>query len=175
LTPPLGGPLRGAPQPVSDVACNYGLLKNSTPCNGVVKNKLQRTPLGPLIKVDPSFNNEINNYMVQSARNFSGSSETIRQLSEKNNGTRPRLRRGGALTAPLAGFAGLGPPSPASPGSAPLKGRTDSSKFNLWLAGVLDGDGYFDVRVINGAQKLKAIKIKLHNRDIRILNRILDN
>ena len=87
------------------------------------------------------FNNETSNYMVQSARNFSGSSETIRQSSEKK-------------------FL-VGRPAP-------------DLKFNKWFAGVLDGDGHFDVRNINGQLTLKAIKIKLHNRDIRILNRILN-
>lgn len=44
--------------------------------------------------------------------------------------------------------------------------------FWEWLAGVIDGDGYFDLRKINGKLKLKAIRIKLHNRDLRILIRI---
>ena len=42
-------------------------------------------------------------------------------------------------------------------------------KFKKWLAGIIDGDGNFDIRKNN---KLKAIRIKLHNRDIRILVRI---
>lgn len=50
-----------------------------------------------------------------------------------------------------------------------------SERFNKWLAGVQDGDGNFEVRKINGEFKLKAIKIKLHNNDIRIQNRILDH
>ena len=44
-------------------------------------------------------------------------------------------------------------------------------KFISWLAGIIDGDGNFDVRKGN---VLKAIRIKLHNRDIRILYRILN-
>ena len=44
--------------------------------------------------------------------------------------------------------------------------------FFKWLAGVIDGDGNFDVRNINSKLVLKAIRIKLHNRDIRILSRI---
>ena len=45
-----------------------------------------------------------------------------------------------------------------------------SSWFAPWLAGVLDGDANFDVRKISGKLKLKAIRIKLHVRDVKILN-----
>ena len=45
-------------------------------------------------------------------------------------------------------------------------------KFYSWLAGIIDGDGNFDIRKINNNLVLKAIRIKLHNRDIRILTRI---
>ena len=45
--------------------------------------------------------------------------------------------------------------------------------FYSWLAGIIDGDGNFDIRKNNFNQPvLKAIRIKLHNRDIRILKRI---
>lgn len=44
--------------------------------------------------------------------------------------------------------------------------------FNAWLAGVVDGDGYIDIRNCNNRKVLKAIVIKLHLRDIRILSRI---
>lgn len=48
----------------------------------------------------------------------------------------------------------------------------EEGKFWNWFAGVLDGDGNFDIR-LNGSNKgLKQIRIKLHNRDIRILKRI---
>lgn len=50
----------------------------------------------------------------------------------------------------------------------------NDNKFIAWFAGILDGDGYFQVRTINGKRKLSTIEIKLHNRDIRILTRILD-
>jgi len=46
--------------------------------------------------------------------------------------------------------------------------------FIKWLAGILDGDGNFDVRLLNGQPTLKAIRIKLHIRDIKILNIIRD-
>ena len=40
--------------------------------------------------------------------------------------------------------------------------------FYKWLAGIIDGGGNFDIR----KNVLKAIRIKLHNRDVRILTRI---
>ncbi len=43
---------------------------------------------------------------------------------------------------------------------------------NEWLAGVMDGDGNWDVRILNGKRVLKAISIKLSVRDARILYRI---
>lgn len=67
-------------------------------------------------------------FLLQSARNFTRSSETIRQLSNQQE-----------------------------------------EYFNNWFAGVIDGDGNFDVRKNN---KFKCFRIKLHNRDIRILTRI---
>ena len=49
-------------------------------------------------------------------------------------------------------------------------------KFWNWFAGVIDGDGNFDIRIdsVNKKKVLKQIRIKLHNRDIRILTRIQD-
>jgi LAGLIDADG endonuclease len=47
-----------------------------------------------------------------------------------------------------------------------------NNEFLNWLAGIIDGDGNFDIRNINNKLILKAIRIKLHNRDIRILSRI---
>lgn len=54
----------------------------------------------------------------------------------------------------------------------PIESRKDSKEFWEWLAGVLDGDGNFDLRKINKKLILKSIKIKLHNRDLRILTKI---
>lgn len=51
------------------------------------------------------------------------------------------------------------------------KGK-DLKEFFKWLAGVIDGDGNFDIRNINSKLVLKAIRIKLHDRDIRILSYI---
>lgn len=52
-----------------------------------------------------------------------------------------------------------------------LKGK-DHKEFFKWLAGIIDGDGNFDIRKINSQLVLKAIRIKLHDRDIRILSHI---
>ena len=51
----------------------------------------------------------------------------------------------------------------------------DKLLFFKWLAGVIDGDGNFDLRKLNDKLVLKQIRIKLHNRDIRILTYILNN
>ena len=40
---------------------------------------------------------------------------------------------------------------------------------------MIDGDGYIQIRNINGTNKLKTIEIKLHNRDIKLLNIIINN
>ena len=49
-------------------------------------------------------------------------------------------------------------------------------KFWNWFAGIIDGDGNFDIRIdpINKKKFIKQIRIKLHNRDIKILKRIQD-
>lgn len=49
-------------------------------------------------------------------------------------------------------------------------------RFWKWFAGIIDGDGNFDIRKdpISNKRILKQIRIKLHNRDIRILTRIQD-
>ena len=53
---------------------------------------------------------------------------------------------------------------------------TEDYKFWNWFAGIIDGDGNFDIRKVGCTQQkvLKQIRIKLHNRDIRILKRIQD-
>ena len=54
--------------------------------------------------------------------------------------------------------------------------KIEDYKFWSWFAGIIDGDGNFDVRTdpISKKRVLKQIRIKLHNRDIRILTRIQD-
>jgi hypothetical protein len=56
-----------------------------------------------------------------------------------------------------------------------LQGIEDTN-FWKWFAGIIDGDGNFDIRIDSSSEKrvLKQIRIKLHNRDIRILKRIRD-
>ena len=51
---------------------------------------------------------------------------------------------------------------------------TEDYKFWSWFAGIIDGDGNFDIRKESTSNKkvLKQIRIKLHNRDVRILTRI---
>lgn len=53
------------------------------------------------------------------------------------------------------------------------KGETEK-EFWQWFAGIIDGRGNFDIRSTDLKNKLvlKAIRIKLHNRDVRILTRI---
>lgn len=85
----------------------------------------------------------IKNRGVQSAENFLGFSETIRQL----------------------------------PSFSSLDGSRDKEehKFFHWFAGVIDGDGNFDIRKrISGSDVLKSIRIKMHNRDLRLLTYIQD-
>lgn len=54
--------------------------------------------------------------------------------------------------------------------------HTEDYKFWSWFAGVIDGDGNFDIRTnpISKKRVLKQIRIKLHNRDLKILTRIQD-
>lgn len=51
---------------------------------------------------------------------------------------------------------------------------TEDYKFWNWFADILDGDGNFDITIdsISSKKVLKQIRIKLHNKDIRILTRI---
>ena len=53
---------------------------------------------------------------------------------------------------------------------------TEDYKFWNWFAGIIDGDGNFDIRIdpLSKKKVLKQIRIKLHNRDVRILSRIQD-
>ena len=50
----------------------------------------------------------------------------------------------------------------------------EEDKFWNWFAGIMDGDGNFDIRLDQNKRVLKQITIKLHNRDMRILTRIQD-
>ena len=90
------------------------------------------------------FNSIIKYTSLQSAENCKGFSETIRQISKFNCNTYHD--------------------------TSSKFGMLDGS-FIKWLAGVIDGDGNFDIRKLNSKLVLKAIRIKLHNRDVRILTR----
>ena len=48
----------------------------------------------------------------------------------------------------------------------------ENSSFFKLFAGIVDGDGNFDLRNINNKLVLKSIRIKLHDRDVRILTYI---
>lgn len=50
----------------------------------------------------------------------------------------------------------------------------EKGKFWNWFAGILDGDGNFDMRLHHNKRVFKQITIKLHIRDMRILRRIQD-
>ena len=115
-------------------------------CSSEGRGKLNKNYLRNFLDASGSFNlllnGQINNYAainlnntdIQSAENYIGFSETIRQLFNSEE------------------------------------------KFYHWLAGIIDGDGNFDIRKSTEslARKpiLKSIRIKLHNRDVRILTRI---
>lgn len=85
---------------------------------------------------------------VQSAENFLGFSETIRQL-------------------PSFSFK--------FHDAASFEGNKEVYNFFNWFAGIIDGNGNFDIRKrVSGSDVLKAIRIKVHNRDLRLLTYIQD-
>lgn len=125
-----------------------------------------------------------NNRGVQSAENFLGFSETIRQLPYFSNFP---------LFSSLFSFSSA---QSCSKNTILYKRFYSGNKQNCndniiskrncyhgsgeeaffqWFAGVIDGDGNFDIRKNNsGTYILKAIRIKLHNRDLRLLTYIQD-
>ena len=110
------------------------------------------------------FNNKQTN--IQSAENCKGFSETIRQISKFN--TYNELEQ--LKIFPITSACEAGERKKITFGRN-ISDKLDCS-FIHWLAGVIDGDGNFDIRKINSKLVLKAIRIKLHNRDVRILTRI---
>jgi len=80
-----------------------------------------------------------------------GSSETIRQLSKLK-------KLNSSFEDAISAFS-----------------SKSDIKFIHWFAGIIDGDGNFDLRKESNQIKLKSIRIKLHNRDLRILTRIQNN
>lgn len=55
-----------------------------------------------------------------------------------------------------------------------IRQTSESKWFRHWLAGIIDGDGNFDIEARNGIMKLTKIRLKLHLRDIKIL-KIIQN
>ena len=135
------------------------------------------------------------NQNIQLAGNPRGSSETIRHLSFSNQSQTWKkflLYKYNALAPTPVGFIHAFMPRINNSGMTKLflqkyKRRSFSeqslkiaavgnSQFNNWLAGIIDGKGNFDLRKESDKDiiRLKAITIKVHNRDIRILYRILN-
>jgi hypothetical protein len=155
---------------------------------------LKRKPIDPSRSFCPKghllLNNQNNNQMIQSAGNCKGSSETIRQFSNLIYGLHRRCRSNGTIPKEnqipcqsrrnVVAFAQRATIQYKHFSAATLTGIQIETRTNFakWLAGVIDGDGNFDIRSCpaQGAKTkkhiLKAIRIKLHNRDIRILTRI---
>jgi hypothetical protein len=144
---------------------------------------------GELIKIDSSrsfnllLNSENNNNTVskndifwtniQSAENCKGFSETIRQLSNMRFKVCPTQRDGYSSNLTSSQFK-EGVLKYTPPGKVEVNSKlNEDCDFYNWLAGIIDGDGNFDIRKnTSNNHILKAIRIKLHNRDIRILTRI---
>ena len=125
--------------------------------NGFIKKK----PIDTSGSFNLLLNNQNNNQMILSAGNFLESSETIRQFSNLffsyiKGQTRQNLRN---YTKKIL---------------TRYEVSQKETNFAKWLAGIIDGDGNFDIRKCPKTKKhiLKAIRIKIHNRDIRILTRI---
>ena len=111
-----------------------------------------------------NFFNNTKQTNIQSAENCKGFSETIRQISKFN--TYNELKQFNFFPITSACEAGERKKRMWN-----ISDKLDCSFIN-WLAGVIDGDGNFDIRKINSKLVLKAIRIKLHKRDVRILTRI---
>ena len=113
-----------------------------------------------------NFFNNTKQTNIQSAENCKGFSETIRQISKFNTYNELEQLKNFPITSACE----------AGERKKITFGRNISDKLDCsfihWLAGVIDGDGNFDIRKINSKLVLKAIRVKLHNRDVRILTRI---
>lgn len=94
-------------------------------------------------------------------------------FSENNNTTAITLFDGNTDIQSAGNWKGSSETTRQLSNNIQNKSRVDASFFK-WLAGIIDGDGNFDIRLINNNRVLKSIRIKLHNRDVRILARILD-
>lgn len=138
-----------------DISRSFNLLLNSEKNNNFAFSKAKNATRFWALLHHPA---RVQSAGIQSAGNFLGSSETTRQLSSL-------VRHVGEDTQDI--------------------------KFNAWLAGIIDGDGNFDLRKnpssnhtsncpaggaggANNKLILKAIRIKFHVRDIKILKVIQD-
>lgn len=152
---------RGYPQPMAGHILNINSQNNNKP---VIYNNIIPKIMKYIYILIRYISNIYTN--IQSAENWKGFSETIRQLSNLSNSNK-------------SGLAGI---TSIQTGNKNNPDYHQDSQFNTrdeyfwnWFAGILDGDGNFDNRNINGKLKLKEIRIKLHNRDVRILTRIQNN
>ena len=109
----------------------------------------------------------INMFYLDSAWAFLDVSKKIFLLNSQNNNTKSLQELNIQSAENCKGFS-------ETIRQLPVK---EDSKFWNWFAGIIDGDGNFDIRKIPNSNKkvLKQIRIKLHNRDIRILRRIQDH
>jgi hypothetical protein len=167
-----------------DASQSFKLLLNSENNNNtVILNKNQYTNIQSAENCFPAFQAGISNRAVplfmnkvQNRNNWKGFSETIRQLSNYTKSL-SNLERNNDLNYPVASLAMVNDYDKVDPvqctGSTTSFNNDRDNHFYNWLAGIIDGDGNFDIRKdsTNGF-KLKAIAIKLHNRDVRILTRI---
>lgn len=122
--------------------------------------KIDENKVFHTLNINSQNNNKpvINYYTnIQSAENWKGFSETTRQLSNisiyKSNNNNNNINNSLIIKNISSNLE-------------------EDNQFWKWFAGILDGDGNFDIRNINGKLKLKTIRIKIHNRDVRILTRI---
>lgn len=111
-------------------------------------------------------NNQNNNKLIQSAGNCCSIVASMHQTTMRNT-SKTVCKNGYLLSNPISQ---KGSSETIRQFSSIVK---DKESFHSWLAGIIDGDGNFDIRKnSNKNLVLKAIRIKLHNRDIRILTRI---
>ena len=167
-----------------DASQSFKLLLNSENNNNtVILNKNQYTNIQSAENCFSAFQTDKSNIVVplfmnkvENRNNWKGFSETIRQLSNYTK-LLSNLERNNGLNYPISSLGIVNDKDKVDPvhctGSTAFFNNDRDNPFYSWLAGIIDGDGNFDVRKdsTNGF-KLKAIVIKLHNRDVRILTRI---
>lgn len=156
-----------------DASKSFKLLINSENNNNtVILNKNQYTNIQSAENCFPAFKTGKSKLQVPAFMNKDGNrnngkgfSETIRQLSNYTKSlSLSNLERDNDLNYTISSLDMVNNKS--------FNNDRDNHFYN-WLAGIIDGDGNFDIRKDSVNEfKLKAIAIKLHNRDVRILTRI---